>query len=341
RFRLQHLFIILGFIPFFALLSYYYYINSGDPFLQNTVMTKIQLFNFNAPWTLPMLKKCKIGFLEIVGYTGGLFEYTKYTFAFKPYSHGVVNYFTSYYHLMLLGAIIWAVHFRKHFTSYNNRIIAILLIWAVAGYITLEFAPVSIGEIFSNNRYCLFPKDPRFLLYMSIPVVCIGAFCFYSMRRHRKLMFTCLLFVAAVSIFSLNTIRNYYHDGIKDVIEAAAYIKAHPEKTYYTDYLASGFLRYRLQYNPIYKIVDIGNLKSEAELGDGILILGGARGVDVLGAVPLEIIPQWAKKQYFGLRKSNPACIKELHNPPPYSNIRYRKYNMKIFTVAGAKRSNP
>lgn len=341
RFRLQHLFIILGFIPFFAILSYYYYVNSGDPFLQNTAMAKVQLFNFNASWAIPMLKKCKIGFLEIVGYYGGLFEYTKYTFAFKPYSRGVVNYFTIYYHLMLLGAITWAVHFRKHFTSNKNRIIAILLIWAVAGYITLEFAPVSIGEIFSNNRYCLFPKDPRFLLYMSIPVVCIGAFCFYSMRRSRKLMFTSLLIVAVISIFSLNNIRNYYHDGIKDVIEAADYIKAHPVNTYYTDYLAMHFLKYRLHYNPIYKIVNVLNLKSEEEIGDGILILGGARGVDVLGTVPMEIIPQWAKKQHLRLRESNPACIKELHNPDPYFDIKYRYYNMKIFTIPTEGRSEP
>jgi hypothetical protein len=341
RFRLQHLFIILGFIPYSALLSCYYYIHSGDFFLQNTVMFESQLFNFNAPWAVPMLKKCKLGFLEIVGYYGGLFEYTKYTFAFKRYSRGVVNYFTIYYHLMLLGAIVWAIHFRKHFTSDGNRIIAILLIWAAAGYITLEFAPVSIAEIISNHRYCLFPKEARFHLYLSIPVVCMGAFCFHIVRRYRILMFAGLFFVATISIFSLNTIRNYYHDGIKDVIEAAAYIRAHPEKTYYTDYLANGFLRYQLHYNPLYKIVDVNHLENEEGVGKGTLILGGARGVDVNGSVPLEIIPPWAKKQYLEIRKNNPAFINELHNTPPYSNTRYRKYNMKIFAVAGVKGSNP
>jgi hypothetical protein len=341
KFRPQHLFIVLGFIPFFTLLSYYYYVNSGDPFLQNTVMTKSLLYNFNASWAIPLLEKCKIGFLEIVGFNSGLFEYTKYTFAFKPFSRGVVYYFTIYYQLILIGGLIWALRFHKHLTSNKNKIIAILLIWAAAAYITLEFAPVSISEILSNNRYCLLPKDPRFLLYMGIPVVCIGAFCFYSMCRSRKLMFTSLLIVAVISIFSLNTIRNYYHDGIKDVIEATAYIKAHPEKTYYTDYLAMHFLKYRLHYNPIYKIVNVLNLKSEEEIGDGILILGGARGVDILGTVPMEIIPQWAKKQYLRLRESNPACIKELHNPAPYFDIKYRYYNMKIFTIPTEGRSEP
>ena len=341
RFRLQHLFVVLGFIPFFALLSYYYYANSGDPFLQNTLLSKAQVFNVNALWASPHLKRYKIGFLEIVGFYGGLFEYTKYTFAFKAYSHGVVHYFTIYYHLMLLGAIAWALHVRKYFTPDKNRIIAILLIWAAAGYITLEFAPVSIGEIFANKRYCLFPKPPRFHAYLSIPVVCIGAMCFYRLRRYRKIMLTGLLFVAGISAFSLHTIQSYYHDGLKDIKDAAAYIEAHPEKTYHTDYLANGYLKYRLHYNPLYKIGDVNDLRSEAELGDGILILGGARGVEINGDVPLEIVPQWAKQRYFKPRENNLVCIQEYHNPPPYSDTSYRKYDMKILAVAGAKESNP
>jgi hypothetical protein len=341
RFRLQHLFVILGFIPFFALLSYYYYANSGDPFLQNTLLSKAQVFNVNALWALPHLKKYPIGFLEIVGSYGGLFEYTKYTFAFKPYSRGVVHYFTIYYPLMLLGAVAWALHVRKRFTPDPNRIIAILLIWAVAGYITLEFAPVSIEEIFANKRYCLFPKHPRFHAYLSIPVVCIGALCFSRLRRYRKIMFTGLFFVAGISAFSLHTIQNYYHDGLKDIKDAAAYIQAHPEKTYYTDYLATGYLKYRLHYNPLYKIKDVNDLHGEAKLGDGILILGGARGVEINGAVPLEIVPQWAKQKYFGFGENRLVSIREYRNPLPYSDTRYRKHDMKILAVAGAKESNP
>jgi len=305
------------------------------------LLSKAQVFNVNALWALPHLKKYKIGFLEIVGFYGGLFEYTKYTFAFKPYSRGVVHYFTIYYHLMLFGAIAWALYVRKRFTPDANRIMAILLIWAAAGYITLEFAPVSIGEIFANKRYCLFPKPPRLQAYLSIPVVCIGALCFSRLRRYRKIMLTGLFFVAGISAYSLHTIQNYYHDGLKDINDAAVYIQAHPDKRYYTDYLANGYLKYRLNYNPLFKIEDVNNLHSEAELGDGMLILGGARGVEITGAAALDIIPQWAKQQYFGLRENHLVCIQTYRNPLPYSDTRYRKYDMKILAVAGAKTSNP
>ncbi|MBN2437985.1 MAG: glycosyltransferase family 39 protein [Deltaproteobacteria bacterium] len=341
RFRMQHLFVVLGFIPFFALLSYYYYANSGDPFLQNTLLSRAQVFNVNALWALPHLKKYPIGFLEIIGSYGGLFEYTKYTFAFKAYSRGVVHYFTIYYPLMLLGGVVWALYVRKRFTADLNRIFAIWLIWVVAGYITLEFAPVSIEEIFTNKRYCLFPKHPRFHAYLSIPVVCIGALCFSSLRRYRKIMFTGLFFVAGLSAFSLHTIQNYYHDGLKDIKDAAAYIQAHPEKTYYTDYLATGYLKYRLHYNPLYKIEDVNHLHSEAGLGDGILILGGARGVEINGDASLDIVPQWAKQRYFNPLEHHLVLVREYRNPLPYSDTRYRKHDMKILAVAGAKESNP
>jgi hypothetical protein len=340
RFKLQHLFVVLGFIPFFAVLSYYYYANSGDPFLQNTLTSKAQIFNMNVLWDRPFMKRYSLGFLEIVGFYGGLFEYTLYTLAFKAYSRGAVYYFSIYYYLMLLGAAAWALHLRKRLAPFTNRIVAVLLIWAAAGYLTLEFAPVSITEIFASKRYCLFPKPPRFHAYLSIPVVCIGALCFSCLRRYRKIMIAGLFLVAGISAVSLHTIQNYFHDGLKEIGDAAAYIQDHPEKTYYTDYLANGYLGYRLRYNPLYKIVDVNNLRSEADLGEGILILGGARGVEVSGEVPLDIVPQWAKEQYFGLAKHHLICIRQYHHPPYNSDTRYRKYDMKMLAAAGEKEAN-
>ena len=112
----------------------------------------------------------------------------------------------------------------------------------------------------------------------------------------------------------------------------AEYIEKHPEKTYYADYLATGFLRYKLKYNPNVKIEDIGRLNGPADLGSDIMIVGGARGVDIHGDVVMNIIPEWARDLYAHKRNGNLKCFMEL-DYPEFANLEYRKYKLRMYAA--------
>jgi 4-amino-4-deoxy-L-arabinose transferase-like glycosyltransferase len=292
KLRWQYLFIIIGFLPVFVVISYYYYINSGDPFLQNTVNAQSQLINYSDP---KCINQMQLGPLEVLYTFGEPLDHTRWAFAFKSYVFDVIFYLTIYYYLFLIGAISWLSYYRKHFTNENNRVMSILLIWVISAFLFLEFAPVSLTEVLFNSKYYMLPKAPRFHNYMSLPVVSFGAIIFYSLRYRKKIMIAGLLLVLVISLVSMHQIKSYYLDGIREMKEVASFIKEHPERIYYTDHLARGELEYFLQLNPNIKIKNINSLRNINGLGSGILILGGARSVDLAGELPMKLIPEWAK----------------------------------------------
>jgi len=308
--------ITLGFTLIFLLELLYFFYFTGEMFYKFELLSKIYKQKFEIEYGLhePSGIFYMFNFYFPHGYE--FFYHLKKLFNIFPFEKTMV--FHGYLGIAGIASCACMLLFKK------LRKFSFIVLWALLIYLYLEFGATYItvenGKI---NYFLIFKEaDSEKLEQILIIPLCISTAIVLS-HAPKNIRIFLLLLLFFTSMFAVWKTHHVFNDGMKDIRTAAEILKNLPPKTVYTDYLAIGQLNYYLDYSYPGRFVNFYG-KDIKELRDGYIIVGGARGCDIVGDVIYSISPK-----FVFLPPESWKLIAEFQN----KKTSYRAVNMRIYEI--------
>ncbi len=192
-------------------------------------------------------------------------------------------------------------------------------------YLYLEFGAtyVAFNEHGVDYFFIFKEADLEKQELLLVPLLCISIATVLTNIRRRELATFLLLILVFSSLLALEKTFHVFDDSVRDVRDAAKLLRSLPPKTVYTDYLAIGQLNYYLDFSYPGTFVNFYG-KSVSAIKDGYVIVGGARGCDIVGDYIYSITPEFA---------FSPPSAWKLIAEFRRDKTNYRKVDMLIYEV--------
>ena len=159
-------------------------------------------------------------------------------------------------------------------------------------------------------------KQERFFLMLTAPLVILAADFLAHLATRQRLAAGIVVFALLVtSLEAISQTQRYYRSGLQELRGVANDVRDHPERIFYSDLWAVEQLTIFTQHRSTnLRVLHSNTLLSE--LGNGCVVLGGGRGVELLGEYVEDSLPRFARDVLAG--GEPPAgwqLLKELRGP--------------------------
>ncbi len=264
----------------------FYYSQTGSFFLHYKVVSSTVIFKYTQEGHLtynpfPLLR---------VEWADAFYHYYKMLFNAQGFSYYNLSGFGLFYYGVAAG-LVAAVTLRK-----KNQA-GILALWLILVYLYFEFAPLQIywhnGQIVYRGIY----KHLHYLTVLTVPALPFAGYIYYLLWQRYKLSAVLLFGLLAVSAyFSLEHDYTILRQSQHDSRSVAAQLQGDRGQVY-ADYLMLCNLRYYMGKRASgWDFQDINHAAGPQAIRSGYVILGGSRGIELVSAVVLNVIPGWARE---------------------------------------------
>ena len=196
--------------------------------------------------------------------------------------------------------------------------------WMLFIYVYLEIGMSYLSV--KNNKlqyFCIFKEGDSEKLEQILVIPLLMTSSIALSLFPKKIRYICLVFLFSSSLFAVFKSYDVFKDGINDILYASTILKNLPPKTVFSDYLAISQLDHYLDYSYKGNFINFYGLHIE-DIKNGYVIVGGARGCDIVGSTVLRTHPQFVFSP-----PENWRLIKEI----PGKKTWYREITMKIYEV--------
>lgn len=256
-----------GFATVFGVEATIYGLTTGDPFLNYHIQNGASHFKYlHEP-----VSSLQWGRLHIAFTNGQPFELLRSTFLGDNRPTDQFGFFF----FLFTAAALYSLARRR------NRLIVVL---ATAVFFYLELGPrfLSMDWPRGEVHYLMVFKQERFLLMLTAPLIVTAAFFVVAVgRRHRAAIVVVLLVLFATSLTAIDRTRTYYRSGLADLRAVTPRVLELGDRPVFGDFWAihhvtifSGYRAHNL------RVLD--QHTKPGDLGQGCVLLGGSRGVELL-----------------------------------------------------------
>jgi 4-amino-4-deoxy-L-arabinose transferase-like glycosyltransferase len=193
------------------------------------------------------------------------------------------------YFYLFAAALAYVAATRKHL--FVAAVSVALLLYLEFGFVGIRLSPVR-----NALEYWMVFKQERFLTVVTVPLVALSACLLASLyRRHAVIALVAATVLAIASLQAIRQTHAYYRNGLSDLRTIASDIRAQRDRIFYSDLWAVGHLRLFTQYRAEnLRVMNPSDVPYASQ--DACVILGGGRGVELLGAYVESTLPAWARE---------------------------------------------